>query len=100
MKTNLYSIRDTVAEDFGPIFQAPNHATARRNYNNLLVSVPDTIKEDYQLFHIGYFDTSLGIIEQREKNELVDTKERSYIADQSKDMDEKQYPSNNGGMLV
>lgn len=99
MKTNLYTILDTVAEDFGPIFQAPNHATARRNYKNLLVSVPGTIKEDYQLFHIGYFDTSLGIMTQREPKELVDTKERSYIADASKEMDEKQYPYD-GGVLV
>lgn len=62
MKMNLYSIRDNVAEEFGPIFQAKNHAIAKRNFINLIDENKGMSKEDYQIVSMGTFDTETGEI--------------------------------------
>lgn len=56
----VYTIYDTVALDSGPLFFAPNHETAFRNYQNTMKDVP--YAADYRLLHLGSMDCTLGII--------------------------------------
>lgn len=52
MRTNnVYTIYDTVAEDTGPLFEAPNDATAVRLMLHTMRNVENTA--DYKLVHIG-----------------------------------------------
>lgn len=58
MKSNLYVIRDKVAEECGPIFQAPNDGVAVRAYRNLTSDANP--KEDYELLFVGTIDSCVG----------------------------------------
>lgn len=52
MRTNnVYTIYDTVAEDTGPLFEAPNDATAVRLMLHTMRNVENTA--DYKLVHVG-----------------------------------------------
>ena len=53
---NVYAIRDGLAEDVGPLFEAPTHAVALRQFSHLLSQVDDSSKGDYKLFCVGFFD--------------------------------------------
>lgn len=68
MKFELYSVKDCVAEEFGPIFQCKNDAVACRMFGNMF-----NVKEakDLSLFSLGFFDTEKGIAVHRPKE--VDT---------------------------
>lgn len=48
---NIYSIRDQVAEDFGPLFEAVNDGVAVRHMVQAMRNVENP--SDYQLVHIG-----------------------------------------------
>lgn len=55
MIINVYSIRDLIAEDSGPLFQAKNNAVAVRSFQ---FSLKDTTTPgDFRLLLIGSFDT-------------------------------------------
>lgn len=54
MKTNLYVIRDMVAEEVGPIFEAKNDAVAHRNFADLLKTAIAPC--DFMLYRIATFD--------------------------------------------
>lgn len=58
MKFELYSIKDSLAEEFGPIFQCKNDAVACRMFGQMF-----TAKEavDLTLYKLGKFDTEKGI---------------------------------------
>lgn len=63
MTMQLYTIWDTVAKDSGPIFMAKNDGTAARQYKNLLKERKLDITEDeYELIHLGEFDTESATI--------------------------------------
>ena len=54
MKTELYVVRDNLAEESGPIYHAKNLAIAQRMFFEL---IKDSINpEDYSLYYIGSFD--------------------------------------------
>lgn len=53
--SNLYTIKDTVAEEAGPVFQAINDGVAIRRTIQLLIDVPDS--EEYKLYRVGTFDS-------------------------------------------
>jgi len=55
MYTRIYTIYDKVAQQSGPVFQAPNDATAQRQLRHLL-NQPGIVADDFQLWCIGEFD--------------------------------------------
>lgn len=58
MEVCIYSIKDTVAQEFGPIFQAKNDDVALRNFHSALLKVPNP--EEYELYYLGTFDVDTG----------------------------------------
>ena len=56
MKFNLYTIRDCVAEQCGPVFQAVNDGVALRNVRAMMDKVPDYDRDAYKMFRLGVFD--------------------------------------------
>lgn len=60
MKVNLYSVRDSVAKEFGPIYCCKNDDVARRAYSQLMKDVNSPV--DFDLYFVGAFDTDTGII--------------------------------------
>lgn len=52
----LYVVRDKVARDVGPVFEAKNEAVAVRSYKSMLAS--HKFPEDFQLHRIGYLMVS------------------------------------------
>lgn len=58
MKFDLYSVRDCVADEFGPIFQCKNDAVACRMFGSMF-----TVSEskDLELYNVGSFDTEKGV---------------------------------------
>ena len=57
---NLYSVCDTVAKEFGPIYCCKNDEVAKRAYHELIKDVPSPF--DYDLYLLGMFDTDTGTI--------------------------------------
>lgn len=53
-----YSIYDSVAKEYGPLFPAKNDDVAKRHYKALLRDIPD--KEEYKLYCCGSFDPESG----------------------------------------
>jgi len=62
MVFELYTIKDLIAEEYGPIFQAKNKAVAERNFANL-VKNQDLNQEEFFLEQIGTFDNISGVID-------------------------------------
>lgn len=61
MLFKLYSIKDNVAEEYGPVFIAKNDGVAARNFN-ALVKQEHVRVEDYTLYCLGEFDNDKGEI--------------------------------------
>ena len=57
MIQRLYTIRDTVAEENGPIFTAKNDGVALRQFKEILTSIQND-PEEYKLFCIGTWDSN------------------------------------------
>lgn len=51
MNKNIYTIYDTGAEEFGPIFSANNDVTAQRNFIEIVKN--SSFKDEYELYRIG-----------------------------------------------
>lgn len=58
MKMFLYTVFDTVAVEAGPPFTAPNDGVAMRSYHRLLHDTPEHLRNEYELYRIGEFDTN------------------------------------------
>lgn len=71
-KSQLYTIYDRIAEDYGPIFEAVNNSVALRQFNNIMqkTEYPD----DYKLIHVGEIDFADMTIKQ----EVYDVVEKDY----------------------
>ena len=54
MITNIYTIRDKVAEEVGPLFQAKNDAVAIRQFKQLIKDSENP--EEYELLCLGDFN--------------------------------------------
>lgn len=67
----LYSVKDIVADEFGPVFEAKNHAVANRAYRKLLL---DNVANpsDYELHFIADFDSEKGVIVVNDHSSFVD----------------------------
>lgn len=55
MVYRVYTIKDKVAEESGPPFIAVNDGVAKRNYKDM--GIPESLKDDYELYFIGYWDS-------------------------------------------
>ena len=58
----LYVVYDKVAEEGSAPFVAKNRGIAKRQYLQLLASVPETIVGDYQLLWVGDYSDSPVVI--------------------------------------
>lgn len=52
---NVYTVYDNVAEEAGPPFTAVNDGIARRMFKNM--NIPESLKSDYKLVRIGFYDS-------------------------------------------
>ena len=59
MEMHMYTIRDLVAEDNGPLFAAKNDAVAMRSYNRLMAEVENP--GEYVLYHVFSYDHSAAL---------------------------------------
>lgn len=59
MKKYLYSIKDIVAEEFGPIFTANNDDVAKRSFSFVLATASIS-QEELSLFRLASFDETSG----------------------------------------
>ena len=60
MSIGLYSVKDVVAEEFGPVFMAVNDGVALRSFGKLLKDVPEP--QEYELYSVGVFKPDSGRI--------------------------------------
>lgn len=72
MIARLYSVYDSVAGEYGPIFQAKNDDVALRNviqmFTDMHVSVASL--DCFHLYHVGDFDSELGTFVERSANPM------------------------------
>lgn len=69
MKTNIYSIFDTVAGIFNAPFTQINNATAIRAFTNSVHDSPN--KDDYVLYKLAQLDDNNGDIEKLPNPEKI-----------------------------
>jgi len=60
MRTNIYSIYDTVAKIFNKPFTEHNDESAKRSFQTASTDQPH--RADYNLYHLGYYDDTTGEI--------------------------------------
>lgn len=58
----LYSIYDSVAEEYGPIFEAGNNSVALRAKKGLLKQVDPSMLDEFNLFCVGEYEIVEGKI--------------------------------------
>ena len=58
----LYSIYDSVAEEYGPIFEAGNDSVALRAKKGLLKQVDPSMLDEFHLFCVGEYEIVEGKI--------------------------------------
>ena len=61
MIVKLYSVCDTVAEEFGPIYSCKNDEVAKRAFHDLIKDSSSPL--DYDLYFLGTFNTDTGFID-------------------------------------
>lgn len=69
----LYTIRDMIAEECGPVFNAKNDSVAIRQVHNLIRNEPCGDPSEYELYRIGQYDGDTGRIVSIEPD-IVDFK--------------------------
>lgn len=73
MINKLYTIKDTIADEFGPLFQAKNDGVASRQFKHLLQREDlDFNNNEYLLYCVGEWNTEDGNFKKYEKTLLVD----------------------------
>lgn len=58
----LYTVLDTKANRFGPIFEAVNDAVAARQYMKVIDKIDVRFHNEYELYKIGEFNNVTGTI--------------------------------------
>lgn len=83
MITRLYSVYDSVAQEYGPIFQAKNDDVAMRNVIQMFTDMKVNIANFYSfhLYHVGDFDSELGTLKQRSANPIEEIAIDHYVLD-------------------
>ena len=62
MKLHLYAVHDTVAGEAGPLYSAKSDEVAIRMYKQL-IKHDNCNPEEYQLWHVGVYETEFRITE-------------------------------------
>lgn len=62
MKLHVYSVKDTVANEFGPIWQAVNDGVAKRQFRHILDSTKGVRFDDFELWRLAEFYKDSGEI--------------------------------------
>lgn len=57
---NLYTIRDVLACEYGPSFEAKNSDVAIRVVKQLVLKTPSISLNEYELYELGSFDHETG----------------------------------------
>jgi len=73
----LYSIKDRLAEEYGPIFQAKNKAIAERNFNNL-VEDKNLNEDEFNLVKVGNFDNETGRLTSIDELNLLKLESKNH----------------------
>lgn len=73
MITRLYSVYDSVAGEYGPLFQAKNDDVALRNVIQMFTEMKVNIASlaTFKLYHVGDFDTESGSFVPANPNEEI-----------------------------
>jgi len=72
----LYVIKDIIADDFGPVFEAVNEGTALRSFKRVVAK--SDYPQDFQLYRIAYVDTDMVVVPELHlilEKEVVDDTE-------------------------
>jgi len=77
MVFELYSIKDRLAEEYGPIFQAKNKAIAERNFNNL-VEDKKLDEDEFNLVKVGNFDNETGRLTSIDELNLLKLESKNH----------------------
>lgn len=59
----LYSIRDRLAQEFAPIFEAKNDEVADRVVRQLMAKSPGLNLSDFELYRLGSFSYTDGFLD-------------------------------------
>lgn len=64
MKVGIYSVRDSVAENFGSVTIDTNDMTAKRNFGFAINNTDQMTysADDLELYKVGEFDMHTGIV--------------------------------------
>jgi len=74
MKSRLFTVYDSVAEDYGPIFEAKNEVVAVRSFKQMLQNPNNPVViEDFLLYYLGEYDHDTAVIELASKPTIVVT---------------------------
>lgn len=68
---NLYSLKDVVADEYGPVFEAKNDDVAIRVCKQIPQKSPDIVLSDFELYRIGDFDHEKGYFSTEKQAVLV-----------------------------
>jgi len=58
----IYSIKDIIALEYGPLFLAKNSGVAKRQYLNMMAEQRVNQISDYCLYELGWYDPETGLI--------------------------------------
>lgn len=61
MTAKLYTIRDRVAQESGPLYQAKNDAVAKRQFD-LMLAKNGLNEKEYVLLRVGSFDSETTLL--------------------------------------
>lgn len=62
IKMNLYALKDLLADDFGPVFEAKNDEVAKRYRQNTLDKNPSVKMNELAVYHLGYVQEDGSIV--------------------------------------
>lgn len=57
MKLGIYTIKDMVADECGPVFEAKNDEVAGRNFRQLMAREKIRNEDEFRLYKIGSYET-------------------------------------------
>lgn len=84
MTMKLYTIRDNIAEEFGPVFVAKNDNVAKRQFINLIQENQINIT-DYTLWYVGDFYTEMDV---KNISNIISSRESAHsVTIEVKDID-------------
>lgn len=71
----LYVIRDDLADDYAPVFEAINDAVAIRSFVQLLNQVDKLSRKDYRLIKVATVECEFNILNLEPMYEVLEVEE-------------------------